>query len=370
MILASISSRNFAFFLIAALALKSVRSDDVITPISQPSDRSMNQQPPSGKLIQKKSAWSIAIHGGAGGAAGRWTEEQKRDRINGLKSALKKGTEMLEQSASAVDVVQGVVQVLEDNPNFNAGRGAVLNSLGEISLDASIMDGSDLSCGAVAGVTKVRNPIELARAVRDKTRHVFLCGEPADLFAKELGLTLVSPDYFKTPEQVENWKKWKAKQAAKGASTSMNELVVDDDRLFYLGTVGCVVRDQQGNLAAATSTGGLLGKQYGRVGDSPVIGAGTYAKNATCAVSCTGEGELFIKHHIASAVSSRIEYLRESLNASAKTVIHTTLPVDSGGLIAVDADGNIELQFNTPMMARGQAKSDGTFQVALTDWVE
>jgi len=273
----------------------------------------------------------------------------------------------LEQSASAVDVVQAVVEVLEDDPNFNAGRGAVLNSVGEVSLDASIMDGSDLSCGAVAGVTKVRNPIGLARAVRDKTPHVFLCGEAADLFAKEIGLPLETLDYFKTREQIENWEKWKQKQAAKGASTSKNDHDAGDDRLFYLGTVGCVVRDQQGNLAAATSTGGLLGKRYGRVGDSPLIGAGTYAKNATCAISCTGVGELFIKHHIASAVSSRMEYLHESLNASVKVAIHTTLPADSGGLIAVDADGNIELQFNTPMMARGQAKSDWTFQVALTD---
>jgi len=330
----------------------------------------MKQETPAGNLTQAKTYWSIAIHGGAGGEPGRWNEKEIKDRLDGLKAALKTGTELLEKSAPAVDVVQAVVKVLEDNPNFNAGRGSVLNSVGDVSMDASIMDGSDLSCGAVAGVTKVRNPISLARAVRDKTPHVFLSGGPADIFAVETGLQQESPEYFKTPEQIKSWEKWKQKQAAKAGATSKNDHDSGDDRLFYLGTVGCVVRDQQGNLAAATSTGGLLGKKYGRVGDSPIIGAGTYAKNNTCAVSCTGVGELYIKHHIASAVSSRMEYLHESLNASVKMAINTTLPVDSGGLIAVDAAGNIELQFNTPMMARGQAKSDGTFKVGLQDWVD
>jgi len=300
----------------------------------------------------------------------RWNAEQKLIRIIGLKTALTTGKQLLEKSASAIDVVQAVVQILEDDPHFNAGRGAVLNSLGEVALDASIMDGSDLSCGAVAGVTKVRNPICLARAVRDKTPHVFLCGDPADAFGKDQGLPMETLEYFRTPEQKENWETWRQKQANRGAASSRNDLDRGDDRLFYLGTVGCVARDLHGNLAAATSTGGLLGKRFGRVGDSPIIGAGTYANNNTCAISCTGDGELFIKHHIASAVSSRMEHLKESLGAAVKFSIDQTLPVDSGGLIAIDAAGNIELQFNTPMMARGQAKSDGTFQVGLTDWVD
>ncbi len=370
MILFAKLTRCVAFVVSISVICSYVQSDDLIPPTGNPNPRSMNQPSPIGKLTQSKSAWSIAIHGGAGGEPGRWSDKQIQDRLNGLRAALKKGIEMLDKSAAAVDVVQAVVQILEDNPNFNAGKGSVLNSVGDVSMDASIMDGSDLSCGAVAGVTTARNPIELARAVRDKTPHVFLCGEPADHFAKEIGLRLESRDYFKTPEQIESWEKWKQKQAAKDGSTSRFDHDTGDDRLFYLGTVGCVVRDQQGNLAAATSTGGLLGKKYGRVGDSPIIGAGTYAKNATCAVSCTGVGELYIKHHIASAVSSRMEYLHESLQASAKMAIHTTLPTDSGGLIAVDASGNIELQFNTPMMARGQAKSDGTFQVGLTELVD
>jgi L-asparaginase / beta-aspartyl-peptidase len=366
---ASVASPITYLFFVAVVCNLAI-SDDSFPSQCTPIHRTMTQPIPVGKPTQSKPFWSIAIHGGAGGEPGRWNDKQIQDRIHGLKVALKRGKELLEKSAPAIDVVQAVVQVLEDNPYFNAGRGAVLNSVGEVSLDASIMDGSDLSSGAVAGVTRPRNPIALARAVRDKTPHVFLCGEPADLFAKEIGLPLESLDYFKTLEQTESWEKWKQKQAAKGGATSKNDHDVGEDRLFYLGTVGCVVRDQQGNLAAATSTGGLLGKKYGRVGDSPIIGAGTYAKNVTCAVSCTGVGELFIKHHIASAVSSRMEYLHESLDAAVKVAIQTTLPTDSGGLIAVDANGNIELQFNTPMMARGQAKSDGTFQVGLIDWVE
>ena len=355
---------RIATSLIILFACEFANADHFLSPSGTSNTPSMNPSNPDATHSNKVS-WSIAIHGGAGGEPGRWTEKQMQDRLDGLKLALTKGTEMLKQSAPAIDVVQAVVQILEDDPNFNAGRGAVLNSVGEVSLDASMMDGSDLSCGAVAGVTKAKNPVALARAVRDKTPHVFLCGEPADVFAKEVGLPLETLDYFKTREQTESWEAWKKKQAAKGNATSKNDHDSGEDRLFYLGTVGCVVRDQQGNLAAATSTGGLLGKKYGRVGDSPIIGAGTYAKNATCAVSCTGVGELYIRNHIASAVSARMEYLHESLAAATKHAIHTTLPTDSGGLIAVDAEGNIELQFNTPMMSRGQAKSDGTFEVAL-----
>jgi beta-aspartyl-peptidase (threonine type) len=341
--------------------------EDESQPSTHPSQT--NMQIPQGKLIQSNSSesWSIAIHGGAGGDLSRWTDLQRKSRIDGLKAALNHGRELLAQSATAVDVAQAVVQILEDNPNFNAGRGAVLNSMGDVSLDASIMDGSDLSCGAVASVATVKNPIQLARAVRDKTPHVLLCGDPADQFAKELGLPQEKQEYFKTSEQIESWKQWKAKQAAKTSATSYNDHDRGPDRLFYLGTVGCVVRDKMGNLAAATSTGGLLGKRYGRVGDSPVIGAGTYAKNSTCAISCTGVGELYIKNHIASAISARMEHLNETLEQATKFAIHKTLPVDSGGLIAVDQKGNVELQFNTPIMARGIAKSDGTFHVGLKD---
>ena len=317
-----------------------------------------------------KPRWTIAIHGGAGGELERWTQAQRQVRIEGLQKALKTGAGMLEQSAKAIDVVEAVVRVLEDDPNFNAGRGAVLNEVGEHSLDASLMDGSDLTCGAVANVRKSRNPISLARAVRDKTPHVFLVGEEADSFGAQIGLPTESADYFKTSEQIESWKEWQKRQAAKKEATSRYDHDRGEDRLFYLGTVGCVVMDVHGHLASATSTGGLLGKKYGRIGDTPIIGAGTYANNRTCAVSCTGVGELFIRNHIASAVSARMEYLKESLGDAGRYAIDNTLPADSGGLIAVDSQGNIETIYNTPIMARGQANSEGLFRVGLADWVE
>ena len=317
-----------------------------------------------------KPRWTIAIHGGAGGELERWSQAQRQVRIEGLRKALKTGAGMLEESAKAIDVVEAVVRVLEDDPNFNAGRGAVLNEIGEYSLDASLMDGSDLSCGAVANVRKSRNPISLARAVRDKTPHVFLVGEEADSFGVQLGLPTESGEYFKTTEQIEAWKEWQKRQEAKKESTSRFDHDRGEDRLFYLGTVGCVVMDVHGNLASATSTGGLLGKKYGRIGDTPIIGAGTYANNRTCAVSCTGVGELFIRNHIASAVSARMEYLSEKLGDAGRYAIDKTLPADSGGLIAVDSQGNIETIYNTPIMARGQANSEGLFRVGLADWIE
>ena len=317
-----------------------------------------------------KPRWTIAIHGGAGGELERWTQAQRQVRIEGLQKALKTGAGMLEQSAKAIDVVEAVVRVLEDDPNFNAGRGAVLNEVGEHSLDASLMDGSDLTCGAVANVRKSRNPISLARAVRDKTPHVFLVGEEADSFGAQIGLPTESADYFKTSEQIESWKEWQKRQAAKKEATSRFDHDRREDRVVYLGTVGCVVMDVHGHLASATSTGGLLGKKYGRIGDTPIIGAGTYANNRTCAVSCTGVGELFIRNHIASAVSARMEYLQETLGDAGRYAIDKTLPADSGGLIAVDSQGNIETIYNTPIMARGQANSEGLFRVGLADWVE
>jgi beta-aspartyl-peptidase (threonine type) len=317
-----------------------------------------------------KDRWSIAIHGGAGGDLDRWNPEQRKVRIEGLQRALSRGKEMLEASGNALDVAEAVVRVLEDDPHFNAGRGAVLNEIGEYSLDASLMDGLDLSCGAVANVRKSKNPISLARAVRDKTPHVFLVGDEADVFGVQLGLATETGDYFKTQEQLESWREWKKRQEAKKQSTSRNDHDRGEDRLFYLGTVGCVVMDKAGNLAAATSTGGLLGKKYGRIGDTPIIGAGTYANNKTCAISCTGVGELFIRNHIASSVSSRMEYLGESLEAATRFAIEKTLPVDSGGLIGVDALGNIQTVYNTPIMARGQANSEGVYRVGLSDWVD
>lgn len=315
-------------------------------------------------MNKNSGQWSIAIHGGAGADPSKWNEQQINVRLDALKQALQTGVDRLNKGEQAMDVVEAVIHVLEDSPYFNAGKGAVLNEFGDAVLDSSIMDGRDLSCGAVAGVRRVKNPITAARRVITDTTHVFLMGDGADRFAETIGLELVDPNYFKTDEQIKKWEEWKAREANKGKTTRLDPLNVDDP-LFYLGTVGCVVLDSKGDLAAGTSTGGLLGKKFGRVGDSPVIGAGTYAKNDTCAVSCTGTGEYYIRNVIAATISAKMEFAGKSLKDATAEAIEKVLPEDSGGLIAIDKNGNIELPFNTPGMARGAANSKGRFDVGL-----
>lgn len=310
------------------------------------------------------SIWSIAIHGGAGADPKRWTHEQIQLRMEGLHAALQVGVSSLESGGEAMDVVEAVVRALEDHPHFNAGRGAVWNAEGNCMLDASIMDGHQMLCGSVASVQRVKNPISLARRVISDSAHVFLVGDGAEKFAEQLGVALVEPDYFRTDEQRRSWNRWKERDVTNKTSWNQNPINVDDP-LFYLGTVGCVVLDSHGNLAAGTSTGGLLGKRWGRIGDSPIIGAGNYAKNATCAISCTGVGELFIRHAIAMRVSLQMELGGKSLEEAASEAIDSILPKDSGGLIAVDHRGHIAMPFNTPGMARAAARSDGYRMAAL-----
>jgi len=308
--------------------------------------------------------WAIAIHGGAGADPSKWTDQQIQTRLDALQASLRIGKDKLQAGGKAMDVVESVVRSLEDNPLFNAGKGAVLNENGDAVLDASIMDGRDLTCGAVAGVRRIKNPISAARKVISETSHILLMADGADQFGEKVGMELVPPDYFKTEEQIANWNKWKERQANAKSTTRVDPLAVDDP-LFYLGTVGCVVLDSEGNLAAGTSTGGLLGKRFGRIGDSPIIGAGTYAKNQTCAVSCTGTGEYYIRNVIAATISLKMELVGSSLKAATTEAIEKVLPEDSGGLIAVDHQGNIVMPFNTPGMARGAADSTGRFEVAL-----
>jgi L-asparaginase / beta-aspartyl-peptidase len=347
--LENIMPRNFVAALVACLFVSSCFG----LPVKAQGDK-----------VVSNGKWAIAIHGGAGADPARWTEEQINIRLDGLRTALQIGVDGLKSNGQAMDVVESVIRSLEDNPYFNAGRGAVLNDEGKCALDASIMDGRDLACGAVAGVKRTKNPITLARRVISDTTHAFLIGDGADRLAEVLKLEQVEPDYFITDEQKESWEKWKEREGNKTKTTWTGPVGVDDP-LFYLGTVGCVVLDSQGNLAAGTSTGGLLGKRWGRIGDSPVIGAGTYAKNGTCAVSCTGIGELYIRHAIAIRLSMKMEYAKSSLEDAANEAIQKVLPEDSGGLIAVDHQGNISLPFNTPGMARGAATSEGRFEVRL-----
>ncbi len=284
--------------------------------------------------------WAIAIHGGAGYNPADMAPARIAQVREGLETALQAGVQVLESGGSALECVEKVVLVLEERPEFNAGKGAVFNSEGKHELDAAVMDGRDRSCGAVAGVRTVRNPVSLARLVMQKTRHVMLVGDGAEQFATEQGVERVDNSWFDTPKSRASWE------------------------AHSKGTVGCVALDQQGHLAAATSTGGLSNKKWGRVGDSPVIGAGTYADDRSCAVSCTGTGEEYIRRSIAHDISARMLYSGESTTAAAQQAMES-LPDDVGGLIVVGHDGSIVLLFNTTGMARGAANSEGRFDVGL-----
>ncbi|MEX2173202.1 MAG: isoaspartyl peptidase/L-asparaginase [Pirellulaceae bacterium] len=258
---------------------------------------------------------------------------------------------------------------MEDEELFNAGKGAVFNSAGGHELDASIMDGRTLGCGAVAAVTTVRHPISLARLVMEKTRHVLLAGDGAEKFADEMQVERVENRWFDTDKQRAAWEKARAAQAESGATNGRGyaDTGATNGRGYadHYGTVGCVCLDSHGNLAAGTSTGGLTNKKYGRVGDSPIVGAGTYADNATCAVSCTGTGEQFIRHAVAYDISARLAYLKQPLNEAVSDVLRKRLNPGDGGIIAVGADGTIVMDYSTGGMARAAADASGRREVAI-----
>ncbi len=299
----------------------------------------------------------IAIHGGAGAIArASLSEEKEAVYIQALSTIVARGQALLAQGGSALDAVTEAVRLLEESPLFNAGKGAVFTHQGTHELDACVMDGHSLQAGAVAGVKHVRNPVLAARAVLDSSPHVLLIGEGAETFAEEQGLEPVAADFFSTQER------WDQLQRALNAqqmlldhdSPSHNpDEPLDADRKF--GTVGAVALDQHGNLAAATSTGGMTNKQQGRVGDSPIIGAGCYANNASVAVSCTGTGEVFMRTLAAYDIAALMEYGGLSLREASHRVIMEKIKVlgGSGGAIAVDRDGNVALPFNSEGMYRG-----------------
>ena len=299
---------------------------------------------------------AIAIHGGAGviareqlGADGGAAYRQ------GLEAALDAGYAVLEAGGSSLDAVTTAVRLLEDNPLFNAGRGAVLAHDGRAYLDASIMSGKDLSAGAVTGVTTVRHPIDLARRVMEDSPHVMLSGEGAEEFAGLKGLERVPNDWFITPTR-----RQQLDRVLQGRSAPRNELQ-------GLGTVGAVAVDARGDVAAATSTGGMTNKRWGRIGDAPIIGAGTYANNASCAVSATGHGEYFIRSVVAHDICALVEYRGWSLERAAKEVVQGKLVQrgGEGGIIAVDPQGNLVLEFNSPGMFRGLRDSSGRRMVGI-----
>lgn len=313
----------------------------------------------------------LVIHGGAGTILkSQMTPEKEAAYTQALTQALEVGYQIIKKGGSSVDAVEASVRVLEDNPLFNAGKGAVFTNDGKNELDASIMDGKTLAAGAIAGVSTIKNPVTAARAVMEKSQHVMLVGKGAEQFAGQQGIELVDPSYFFTEERWQGLQRVKREDSLKteldhGSKKKTTLVDLNPDKKF--GTVGAVALDKSGNLAAATSTGGMTNKRYGRVGDAPIIGAGTYADNNTCAVSCTGWGEYFIRLVMAKTVSDMMEFGKMSLEAAGKEMIKKRLPAlgGDGGLIAIDKKGNISMPFNTAGMYRGYIDENGKATIMI-----
>jgi beta-aspartyl-peptidase (threonine type) len=299
--------------------------------------------------------WAIAIHGGAGVIPKTLPEGEKQKYFKSLDAALKIGRDVLAGGGTSLDAVEKVIRFLEDDPLFNAGKGAVYNHEGKHELDAAIMNGRDLACGSVAALTTVKNPITLARLVMEKSQHVFLAGEGAERFADAMKVPRVPNSWFDVERRYQQLQEELKKERGEGPG--------DPDKKH--GTVGAVALDVHGDLAAGTSSGGLTNKRYGRIGDVPIIGAGTYADNHTCAISATGFGEQFIRHNVAHDISALMAYRGLTLQQAADEVIHKKLNPGDGGVIGVAHDGSIALVFNSEGMFRGAADAGGRFEVKI-----
>ncbi|MCC6372130.1 MAG: isoaspartyl peptidase/L-asparaginase [Bacteroidia bacterium] len=306
------------------------------------------------------SKYAIAIHGGAGTILkSLMTPEKEAAYTLALSEAIAAGENILKSGGSALDAVEKAIVSLENNPLFNAGRGAVFTNEGKNELDASIMSGLDLSAGAVAGVKNIKNPISLAKAVMQQSEHVFMAGHGAEEFARKVKAEFMPDDYFFVQMRYDQYLQ------AKQSDTIQLDHTVDKEKKF--GTVGAVALDLSGNTAAGTSTGGMTNKKHGRVGDTPVIGAGTYANNITCAISCTGHGEFFIRSVVAYDISCLMEYKGLSLKEACDVVVMNKLVKigGEGGLVALDAKGNIELPFNSEGMYRAKKSSNSELFVGI-----
>ena len=301
--------------------------------------------------------FGIAIHGGAGTLPrAQMNSELEKNYRGGLAAAIEAGAAILATGGSSLDAVTRAVASLEDEPCFNAGRGAVFTLDGRNELDAAIMDGESLAAGAICGVSHVKNPVELARAVMEHSEHVLLAGAGAEDFALAQGFALMPRSYFHTPER------WRQLERIRGGEAGLSALTIS-----HVGTVGAVARDVRGNLAAATSTGGMTGKRYSRIGDTPIIGAGTYADNRSCAVSATGHGEIFIRNAVAHDIGARMRYAGQTLRAAVHAVVIDELPKmgGEGGVIAIDRDGHIALEFNSEGMFRASQRAGETAEIAI-----
>lgn len=303
-------------------------------------------------ITQQK--YALVIHGGAGVVSkSAMNDEQQAEYKAKLEEALLVGEKLLKNGASSTDAVVEVIKILEDSPLFNAGKGAVFTANGENELDASIMEGKNLNAGAIAGIKDIKNPITAARAVMESSEHVMLSGEGASEFAREQDLEIVKNNYFFTPSRFESLKRLQKQERKRTPADNT-------------GTVGCVALDVHGNLCAGTSTGGMTNKKYGRIGDSPIIGAGNYASNKTCAISCTGHGEYYIRLGFARDISALMEYKNLSVaEACAEEIRKLGELGGTGGVIALDADGNVAMEFNTSGMFRGYIKSTGEKEIAI-----
>lgn len=333
--------------------------------------RNSNEGSGKSKALNKSTGkkYVMVIHGGAGTILKKnMTPEKEKAYTTALTQALAAGYEKIKAGKSSLDAVEAAINILEDNPLFNAGKGAVFTHDGRNEMDAAIMNGKDLSAGAVAGVTIIKNPISAARAVMEKSEHVMMAGPGAEKFAKEAGLEIVDPKYFFTKERWQSLQKAiKVDSLKNKLNHSFNESKLGTiNRDYKFGTVGAVALDNEGNLAAGTSTGGMTNKKYGRIGDSPIIGAGTYANNKTVGISCTGWGEFYIRNVVAYDLSALMEYKNLSVEDAGRIVIKKVEDMGGdGGLIALDKNGNVAMPFNTEGMYRGTVTSDGKIEIKI-----
>ena len=333
-----------------------------VNPVSDNTDVSIEN------TDNKADNFGIVIHGGAGTILKKNMSDSLESAYKvKLKEAITTGHTILKNGGTSIEAVTATINIMEDSPLFNSGKGAVFTHEETNELDASIMDGATLNAGAVAGVTRIKNPINLALAVMTESHHVLLTGKGAELFAKEQGIEWVDPSYFYTEKRYESLQRIKKRNKAKldkEHKISFEDSYIKDAKF---GTVGCVALDKNGNLAAGTSTGGMTNKRWNRIGDSPIIGAGTYANNMTCAVSSTGWGEYFMRGLVAYDISAMMEYKGISLKESARSVIQGKLTDlgGTGGIVAIDNNGNVSMEFNTSGMYRAHMNADGELIIAI-----
>ncbi|WNB17430.1 isoaspartyl peptidase/L-asparaginase family protein [Marivirga arenosa] len=333
------------------------------TTRKSPEEKEISTEQVAGPKEVMQGPISLVIHGGAGTIKREnMTEEKDAEYRAKLAEALEAGYAKLEDGAPAMEAVIAAIQIMEESPLFNAGKGAVFTNEGKNELDAAVMDGKTRNAGAVAGVSTIKSPIEAALSVMKDSPHVMMAGKGAEKFAAEQGLEIVDPEYFFTQSRYDALQRVKAREEEKGRSAALLDF---PDSKF--GTVGCVALDKDGNIAAGTSTGGMTNKRYGRIGDAPIIAAGTYADNLTCGVSATGHGEYFIRSVVAYDIAAKMKYAGMSLEAAANKVVYDELVEfgGGGGIIALDRAGNISMPFNTSGMYRGYMNEKGTPKVYI-----